>query len=166
MAWAENIAAMAATGRKQDLSSPNQTVPLAPLSKAQSRPTGKSRAVVDEYPRFLRRGDELVKVGWSKSDRKEYHHRAPRRTLDALIAAIKRVGSDGSGFTSDNLNPLKDSETGGVFPTYQVFVALAWLRNLGLVKQHGRKGGYTLITERPFDATVANTWPELPAWRG
>src|SRR4051794_31882715 len=47
--------------------------------------THERRAKVgDTYPKFFRRGDELVKVGWSKKERKEYSHRAPRRAVDAV----------------------------------------------------------------------------------
>ncbi len=38
------------------------------------------RRPADDYPRFFRRGDELVKVGWSKKDRREYNHRARARS--------------------------------------------------------------------------------------
>ncbi len=179
IAWAENVAAMSAIARSPiHPAAPGADAPsgadapvgrnagVAPASAPASLRTPKSRPPEDKYPLFLRRGDELVKVGWSKTDRKEYHHRAPKRALDALIATLKRIASGGNNFSSDDLNPLKDSPSGGVYPTYQVFVALAWLRKLGLVQQHGRKGGYTLVTERPIDTTVAAAWPQLPPWRG
>jgi hypothetical protein len=179
MLWAENLKAMIAAAKSNrgadaagGVGSPprkpapgNANLPIGP-SAGTPGPRPARRMAQDEYPRFARRNDEIVKIGWSKSEKKEYHHRAPKRALDTLLAAIKRLGTDGSGFSSENLNPLKDSETGGVFPTYQVFVALALLRKLDLVKQHGRKGGYSLLRDKPLDATVAAAWEELPAWRG
>jgi hypothetical protein len=116
-----------------------------------------------EYPRFQRRGDELVKVGWSKKDRREYHHRAPKRAVEALLAAIQRLAPDGSVFTSDQFQNLQDPATGNVFPSYQLFVALAWLRQLELVQQHGRKGGYSLQLDKPLEATIAIAFKALPA---
>jgi len=169
IAWAEHVAAMAAVARSPHLSpalpAPQSSAPPAAAGASSARPA-KGRPPEDVYPRFLRRGDELVKIGWSKKDRKEYSHRAPRPALDAVLATLKRIASDGSGFTSDHLSLLKDPARGGVFPLYQVFVVLAWLRQLGLVKQHGKKGGYTLIPERPLDTTVAAAWLGLPTWPG
>ena len=179
IAWAEHVAAMAAIARSPNTpaleSPPTGTpypvppVPSPARDAASSLPTArpaKGRPPEDLYPRFLRRGDELVKIGWSKKDRKEYAHRAPRPALDAVLATLKRIASDGSAFTSDNLSLLKDPARGTVIPLYQVFVALAWLRKLGLVKQHGKKGGYTLTPKRSLDATVAAAWLGLPPWPG
>src|SRR5438132_2134720 len=55
----------------------------------------KPRRSADAYPKFFRRGDELVKVGWSKKDRKEYNHRAPRGAVNAVAAAIRQIGARG-----------------------------------------------------------------------
>src|SRR4051812_16484423 len=45
----------------------------ATASPTAVRRPGRSRG--EDYPKFFRRGDELVKVGWSKKERKEYSHR-------------------------------------------------------------------------------------------
>jgi hypothetical protein len=47
-----------------------------------------------------------------------------------------------------------------------VFVALAWLRRLGLIHQPGRKSNYSLVQGIPLDATVEAAWKALEAWRG
>jgi len=117
----------------------------------------------DEYPRFMRRGDELVKIGWSKSDRTEYQHRAPRHAVDAVVTRINDLAAMGEAFPSEKISPLKDTQTGGVFPTYQIFVALGWLRKLGLVKQEGRKSGYTIRRDRSLVEEVALAWETLAA---
>jgi hypothetical protein len=164
MMWAENVRAMVKAGKedgKEDAEKGTKA-PRRMGTEGADGVRGKmgTRMIQDEYPRFKREGEELVKVGWSKSDRKEYVHRAPRKALDAVVSAVKRLGERGGTFGSDEINPLKDPE-GGVFPTYQVFVALAWLRELGLVKQLGRKGGYVLARERALDGTVDGSWEEL-----
>lgn len=122
-----------------------------------------ARPFGDEYPRFMRRGDELVKIGWSKSDHAEYQHRAPRRAVDAVVARLNSLGVKNEPFSSDDLGTLKDPKTGGVFPIYQIFVALAWLRKLRLVQQEGRKSGYTLRRDLSLDEEVAKAWNLLPA---
>ena len=50
-------------------------------SRRLSRSARKPAVKDDEYPRFQRDGDRLVKVGWSKKDGAEYEHRAPRETV-------------------------------------------------------------------------------------
>jgi hypothetical protein len=126
----------------------------------------KARSPIDSYPKFFRRGDELVKVGWSKKDRKEYNHRAPRFAIDAVVAAIRQVGGKGKLFNGDALLPLKNPTDGSDVPDYQGYVALAWLRQLGIVEQRGRRAGYTLASEKQIDSTITTAWPELVEWRG
>src|SRR4051812_24734019 len=89
MAWAENVASMAMVARgtraaeEAAQSDAGQGVARGVggdegALEAGSAPEGEggARMLSDEYPRFMRRGDELVKIGWSKSDRTEYQHRA------------------------------------------------------------------------------------------
>jgi len=120
----------------------------------------------EEFPQFFRRGGELVKVGWSKKEKRKYAHRAPQRVLQATSAAVRQVGSKGRSFTGDALLPLKDSDSGDTLPSYQVYVALAWMKQLGLVKSIGQRGGYTLAAEKNLDATLTAAWPELKEWAG
>jgi hypothetical protein len=105
--------------------------PPAPL-----RHRGRSRK--NEYPKFLREGQSLVKIGWSKSDKKPYEHRAPKRVLDVLVAALLELGQGGRRFTTDELLPLRDGKDD--IPSYQAYLTLAWLRAEHLVRQHGRQG--------------------------
>ena len=121
---------------------------------------------VGAYPKFFRRGDELVKVGWSRKERKEYNHRAPRRAVDATAAAIRMIGAKGKLFNGDALLPLKDSVDGSAIPGYQVYVALAWLTRLGAVEQHGIRGGYSVATGKQVESAIAAAWPGLAEWRG
>src|SRR5437879_5599795 len=86
--WAMAVAAMAAEGRGGTVwtsvaprmadavavagtngggTRPGVATLAAPLGR-------KARPAAEDYPRFFRRGDELVKVGWSKKDRREYNH--------------------------------------------------------------------------------------------
>jgi hypothetical protein len=175
---AKAIAALAAEGR----STPDPTLmPLMPSANMDSKNgtvnhsasvaatkvgMRKARPSVDVYPKFFRRGDELVKVGWSKKDRKEYNHRAPRGAVDAAAAAVRLIGAKGKMFNGDALLPLKDPTASSAIPDYQAYVALAWLKHLGVVEQHGRRSGYTLVPEKQIDSTITAAWPELAEWRG
>ncbi|HOM53861.1 MAG TPA: hypothetical protein PK184_20605 [Phycisphaerae bacterium] len=127
---------------------------------------GRTRAISETYPRFFRRGNELVKVGWSKKERKEYTHRASRRAIDAVSAAVRQLGSNSRLFTGDKLLPLKDPVDGSPLADYQAYVALAWLKHLGIVEQHGRKAGYSLVPNKHVEGTITAGWQGLAEWRG
>lgn len=113
------------------------------------------------YPRFLRAGDNLIKVGWSKKSRTEYEHRAPRRAVEEVMKAVANVGAQGKVFTVETLIPLHDNADGTDMPTYQVYLAVAWLRTEGVIRQHGREGYSLMVAENP-EKTVEERWNALP----
>ncbi|MFH0907952.1 MAG: hypothetical protein V1929_04250 [bacterium] len=135
---------------------------VAGVGETASRPARRPKRVPakGEYPKFLRRGDHLVKIGWSKKEREEYVHKAPRRVVDALAAAIAKRSANGKVFTAEDLFPLKDPQDGSEIPGYQGYVALAWFRSAGLVKQHGRSG-YSARNGSHLAGAVATSWEKL-----
>lgn len=114
------------------------------------------------YPRFLRTDDTLIKVGWSKKSRSEYEHRAPRHVVGAVMNAVARAGEKGAIFTVDALLPVRDQRDDTDVPSYQVYMAIAWLRTEGVLRQHGRDGYSLLVAENP-EKTVEERWSALPA---
>lgn len=91
-----------------------------------------------EYPRFYRdRDDMLVKVGYSKSNRREYEHRAPKDVLDTVAAVALELGSGERLFTSEALLAHKASGLAEV-PPYQSYLCLAFLLHHGLLLRVGR----------------------------
>ncbi len=91
------------------------------------------------YPRFLRDGDRLVKVAWSKKERKPYEHRAPQAIIQTLIDAVRKRKGEGKLFEAADVLPLQ-TESGEEYPSYQSYLALAWLRHVGIVTKKGRDG--------------------------
>jgi len=114
------------------------------------------------YPRFLRRGDNLVKIGWSKRAKKEYQHKAPRRVLTLVAAAISKMGANRQLFTTDDFMPVADPDESTQVPGYQTYLCLAWLRHEGLVEQHGRQG-YTTSCSAALLSKIEERWQLLPA---
>jgi hypothetical protein len=174
---AKAVAALAAEGRSIEAGTPPSLVSEAvgngagngAVSKSVGRTAKDSptaRQLKPEYPKFFRRGDELVKAGWSKKDGREYSHRAPREVIDVVATAVRQAGAKGRLFNGDALLPLKDRSTGEAIPDYQAYVALAWLRQLGVVEQRGRRAGYTLVPSKQIESTITAAWPELAEWRG
>jgi len=122
----------------------------------------RSRTAQSEYPKFVREGDSLVKIGWSRRDRKPYEHKAQRSVLRSLVQALVRVGSGGERFTVEALLPLKDTSAGSEIPDYQMYLTLAWLRSIGLIVQHGRQG-YSLPEEMDLSRESELHWGKLTA---
>ncbi len=131
---------------------------LAGQSARKAVPPGDSRKA---YPRFFRQGEQLVKVAWSKREKKEYQHKAPFAVLMALSSAVAKVGADGRVFSTERILPLEHSVDGTDIPTYQVYVCLALLRRVGLVDQHGRQG-YSIREVKEFAQAVESAWRQLP----
>ena len=121
----------------------------------------KSRSgVADDYPKFLRRGEEIVKIGWSKRSKSEYQHKAPRRVVSLLTAAIAERAASGSLVVANELIPLADPSDGTEIPDYQVYVCLAWLRHETLIEQEGRQG-YMVNDPSSFEKRVNDEWEAL-----
>lgn len=118
--------------------------PIArPRSSGRVRPvrrsvsSGRRGQGGSRYPNFLRSGDELIKVGWSKKKRQEYRHRAPKGTVDSVIHALGVRGTDGAPVPTDQILATRDSNDDEI-PTYQLYLILGWLRNLGMIERYGR----------------------------
>jgi len=113
------------------------------------------------FPRFERDGDRLVKIAWSKHDRAEYEHRAPRHVVDALIAAIRARRGEGARFETAEIFPLRDPSTRREIPSYQAYLALAWLRHEGVVVKEGRDR-YSLKPTAATPGRIVELWEALP----
>jgi hypothetical protein len=120
----------------------------------------RSKTARSEYPKFVREGDSLVKIGWSRREGKPYEHKAPRGVLWSLVQALIRVGSGGERFTVEGILPLKDAADKSDIPDYQTYLTLAWLRSLGLITQHGRQG-YSLPNSEELERQSEQQWGSL-----
>lgn len=116
----------------------------------------------DGYPRFARQGDQLVKIGWSKKQKKEYQHKAPHSAVQALLDHLRKHTQDGQRFTIEELLPVPDPDNDGEMPTYQVYLGIAWLRCMGVLNKHGREG-YSVEHHAIGKEVLAKAWAELPS---
>ena len=122
------------------------------------------RAVRSDYPRFLRQHDQLVRIAYSKREKKEYRHKAPYSVLQALISAMSSVGTDGKIFSTDVFLPLRDPSDNSDVPNYQAYVGIALMKQTGLIDQHGRQG-YSIPRFDEFQNAVKAVWQSLPEQR-
>lgn len=113
------------------------------------------------YPRFESSGGDLVKVGWSRSEKAEYRHRAPESAVYLVAKAISRLAKEsGGGFTSDDLFPVLDPHDGSDVPTYQGYLVLRWFREMGLVEPNGRSE--YLVPDAPgLPNAASQAWKDL-----
>lgn len=109
------------------------------------------------YPRFSVHGGRLVKTGWSKKNKSEYEHRAPKSAIQTVFDAIGESGSRGT-FDVDTVTPMNTLGLATI-PNYQVYMAIGWLRVIGYVEKCGRNQ-YRISGSS--DAAFETLWNQLP----
>lgn len=115
----------------------------------------------DQLPQFFRDGERLLKVAWSKKDKAPYEHRAPHAVVGALVDAIQAKKGEGKVFQANQVMPLKNSRQ-EKYPSYQSYLALNWLREVGVIQKRGREG-YVLKPKTATTEKLAELWAALPA---
>lgn len=113
------------------------------------------------YPVFVRAGDELVMLAWSKRDQKEYRHKASHEVLLSLARAMMEQGSGGRLFSTDELLPIRTVTDGREVPNYKAYAVISFMKHSGLIEQHGRRG-YSIPRINEFEGAVENLWQQLP----
>ena len=170
---ARTLAEMASLGSsppggvtKRSTLSPRDAPRMQPNSEGKGEgPRGKpaSRArQLKQYPLFFRRRNWLVKIGWSKREKAEYEHRAPRKVARLLAAALAQKGAKGKLVSFPDILPLVDAAEDADVPSYQAYLCLAWFRRCALVEQKGRKG-YVIPNAHELCQRIDAQWEELPA---
>jgi hypothetical protein len=122
-------------------------------------PSTKNRLPEPSDPRIERPGDRLVKIAWSKKDRREYEHRAAADIIFRIAELFERDRSPGVAFMMDGLMPFKTG-SGADIPSYQAYLALAWFRSLGAIEPRG-KDGYAVVVDN-LRTRVKSAWDSLP----
>lgn len=125
-------------------------------------PKKSAKSTKSEYPHFECDGDKLVKIGWSKKNKAAYEHRAPREAVIAFARHLTGSVIEGKVFVVEELLPVPDVANGGEIPAYQVYLTLAWLREVGAVVKKGRDG-YVLRRGGLANGALDKFWASLPA---
>lgn len=122
--------------------------------------TGRRSSKASQYPKFARSDNRLVKTGWSKKNREEYEHRVPREAVEAFARSLWSNMEPGRPFTMEEVLPVYDA-SGDKLPDYQVYLALAWLRNEDAIRKVGRNG-YVLSIPTMDSEMFDTLWNRLP----
>jgi len=144
--------------------SKRQASPAKQSSKAKAKKgsarTGAAKKNRPAYPKFMRDGDHLVKIGWSKKEKAQYEHKSPKSVLGQLLESLLAAGREGHRFTTEDVLPLYEAADGSEIPSYQAYLCLAWLRSESLIEQHGRQG-YSLVKPDRLAASAEECWERL-----
>ena len=129
------------------------------LVQLTSKKAGNEKSkLAGKFPKFIRRNDDVVKIGWSRKENSTYEHKADLKTVGATVKKIIAIGKKGAVFNAFTLLPI--SINGITVPDYQAYLILKWLVHGGLVKQHGRKG-YSIVDSSNFEMNVNKMWEGL-----
>lgn len=121
---------------------------------------GLRRRQANEYPRFERHADRLIKLGWSKKDRSIYEHRVPFAAIRPIIEKLVSSFGKGGFLRMEAVLPIVLEDRTEV-PSYQAYLVLAWLRELGVVQRHGNDG-YKLLRKRLNENDVEEFLKQTP----
>ena len=102
--------------------------PEAPKRRRRSQPKRG-------YPKYSRRGDNLVKTDWSGSKNVEQTHAVPYSTVTQIATTI--VSEGGAMFRKNILTDLKTPQ-GKKLPIHQVYLILSWLLDSKAIRKKGR----------------------------
>lgn len=136
------------------------SLPVHPTKSKTKTPVRSARAArraPDAYPRFERRGDDLFKIGSSRSFAAEYEHRAPLAVIHQVVRALEELAADTDVVSTAHLLPVISPTDGREAPPYQVYVVLAWLREAGLIDPVGRQG-YRVRSRGTLRQRVDRLW--------
>jgi hypothetical protein len=101
----------------------------------------------------------LIRIGWSKKQRREYTHKTPRSIFDTTIKAMAALAQSGAGpFTAEQLIDQINTMEPEAIPSYQVYGVIGMLRGTNCIKQIGREG-YDIPPELVEKAN--RKWSEL-----
>ncbi len=131
-----------------------------PQDRAGKR-TRQKQVAAGSYPRFVREGEVLVKIGWSQSKKSDYEHRAPITAVRAVVARLAELAKKSPEFTMEDLADVQPLGEFQVVPHYQTYLVLAWLRARAHVEQAGRKSYRVTVNE--LAQNCERSWKEMLA---
>jgi len=112
-----------------------------------------------DYPQFKIKKDILIRIGWSKKQRREYTHKAPKLVFEQTVKAMVILAQNGSGpFLAEQIIEHANNNESEIIPSYQVYLVIGFLRKAECIKQVGRDG-YDIPTE--IVEKAEEKWVEL-----
>lgn len=165
--WAKAIQALVAdvvetpgrAGSKTDRPVQRERAPRS----GRTGPTNGVR-VASSGPTYSRDSDTLVKTARSRKSRNNYEHRATADVVFTVAECVSVWRPNQTLLTGDQLLDSYTKKKGSVI-SYQVYAALGWFTQLGLVRRHGRSG-YSVPQPHTVVSDVQKAWDSLKDKRG
>jgi hypothetical protein len=111
-----------------------------PVSRKEQKKVSR-RSKPEGLPRIEIRKGSLLRIGWSRKQKREYEHKVPRVSFDTIVNTMSALAREGSGpFTAEAIIEKISATTEDSMPAYQVYVVLAALREWNIISQVGREG--------------------------
>jgi hypothetical protein len=121
-----------------------------------SRTKGAKHQRASEYPRFEISGLNLIRFGWSKKAKREYHHKVPKTAYLQVLHTISSLGNTNQGpLTAESILEKANEESEDPIPNYQVYAVLGFLKGAQAIEQQGREG---YIIPADFSDRSSNCW--------
>jgi hypothetical protein len=94
-----------------------------------------------KYPKFEVKNDNIVRIGWSKKERREYTHKVSKRVFYETVEVMGRLAQGGAGpFMAEKIIEQVNHAESETIPSYQIYVVIGFLRKFNCIKQIGREG--------------------------
>ena len=128
------------------------------VSRAKRKATSRKGAKTD-YPQFKVTKNTLIRIGWSKKQRQEYTHKAPRFVFDQTVKVMAALAQNGAGpFLAEQIIEQANNNESETIPSYQVYLVIGLLRKAECIKQVGRDG---YIIPQDLVKKAEEKWVEL-----
>ena len=109
-----------------------------------------------EYPRFEVIDDHLFRYGWSKREKREYSHKAPKSAFDRVVMAMAKIGSGNKGpHTAEAIIEQVNEGSDDPVPNYQVYAVMGFLKAANAIEQQGREG---YLVSDGFEGRAQQCW--------
>jgi hypothetical protein len=109
-----------------------------------------------EYPRFELVDDNLFRYGWSKREKREYSHKAPKSAFDRVVMAMTKIASANKGpHTAEAIIEEANEGSDDPVPNYQVYAVLGFLKAANAIEQQGREG---YLVPDGFESRAQECW--------
>ena len=137
---------------------PKPEAPAADIGeKSPSTAEGETAAPREDYPKFFKADEKLVKIGRSDKKGREYRHACGFEAVKRLVSLLAASTADGRPIrVSDALDSM-----GGGITNSQIYTAVDWLQAAGLLKKHGKRGYSLEEVEDPIREVEAR-FRQLP----
>jgi len=159
--WAKTVQSLAS--ETNGALKTGSTPPAASESKAPEVRAPKIKLTAGT-PVYSRDSDMLVKTARSRKSKSEYEHRAPADVVVTVAECLSDWRPNRKLLTGEQLLDAYARKKGAVV-SYQVYAALGWFGQIGLVRRHGRSG-YSVPQPNTIVGDVQKAWESLKNGRG